>query len=107
MSSIRPVENLDTAAAASGKVVLEKLNRLLGQRDITARELSQALIPLYGISGIEMLLILLGRTRLISFSPDCEIRPFPGLNMAVCRHFSRRRMPQHVPFHLIWWSGEC
>ena len=50
MSSILPVENLDTAAAAAGKVIMGKLNRQLGQRDISARELSRALIPLYGIT---------------------------------------------------------
>ena len=50
MSSILPVENIDTAAAAAGKVVLEKLNLQLGQRDITDRGLSQAPIPLYGIT---------------------------------------------------------
>ena len=48
MSSIPPVENLDTAAAAAAKVVLEKLNRQLAQRDISARDLSQAVVPLFG-----------------------------------------------------------
>ena len=43
MSSILLVENLDTAAAAAGKVILEKLNRQLGQRDISAWEFPQAL----------------------------------------------------------------
>ena len=50
MSSILPIENLDTAASAAGKVISEKLNRQLGERDISARGLSQALIPLYGIT---------------------------------------------------------
>ena len=50
MSSILPVENLDAAAAAAGNVVMEKLNRHLGQRDISAREIPQALIPLHGIT---------------------------------------------------------
>ena len=58
MSSILPVENLDTAAAAAGKVVLEKLNRQRGQRDISARELPQALIPPMASPGIELPLIL-------------------------------------------------
>ena len=40
MSSILPVENLDAAEAAAAKVVLGKLNRQLGQRDISARGLS-------------------------------------------------------------------
>ena len=46
MSSILPTENSDIAAASAGKVILEKLNRQLGQRGITAGELTQALAPL-------------------------------------------------------------
>ena len=50
MSSIPPVENLDTAAAAACKVILEKLDHQLGQRGISARELPHAHIPLYDIT---------------------------------------------------------
>ena len=50
MSSNLPVENLDAAVAAAASVVLETMSRQVGQRDISARELSHALIPVYGLT---------------------------------------------------------
>ena len=77
MSSILPVENLDTAAAAAGKVVMEKLNRQLGQRDISARELPQALIPLYGITWNRAVINLVAKDSINQLFVRLRNSPLP------------------------------
>ena len=77
MSSIPPVENLDAASASAAKVVLEKMNRQMGHRDISAIELSQSPIPLYGITWNRDVINLVANDSIINLYVRLRNSPLP------------------------------